>query len=258
MLTMVLLSAIFPTSTSINDANSTIAQNQQNATNTFLDWLGKEGTGESLLGAIFVAVIVAILTPILREFYKVREEYLIPYSRWCISFSGAIHEFRELCFYTIKPLYESWNQPCAFADSSDIITHIWHTHEQVEEGLRWLSMFKKQNGDTVGDILDNVMDEVDTLWHKLEVYDSNLLGKRRNGAEFGLILKRMSVFERTSLVYFIVQEIGPELAEKKTNIQENAQLSPDCVVDPNPRDDGNLTETKFEAINDALNKRIPG
>jgi hypothetical protein len=194
-----------------------------------------------IIGSVLAAIATAIFTPIIREKFKIREEYLLPYRRWCISFSGMLHEFEELCKYV----------RCGEdVTDVDVIVHTWAMHQELETGFRWLNVLRNEgnraknvndeDGDPkeVGDILDELMDAVDELWHRLQTDHKELLDKQTTTDDIYAIIQYMDMITpgKTSII-----------AEKiKTAIR---------IGDANGKSP--FDKENFIAISTTLKKKIP-
>lgn len=148
----------------------------------------------TIIGYVFYGVIGSILaiifTPILREWFQKRQAYLKPYTEWCVIFAGILHEFGEICerfrndgpkTHIIRTEY----------NPTDILTHLWQMHQEIETGYKWLIMVKKDNHNA-GESLDRIMDGVDRLWHELEYNQHGyLLRKATTHEDFKKIIASM-------------------------------------------------------------------
>jgi hypothetical protein len=178
------------------------------------------------------AVGTAILTPLVRERYKVREQYIIPYRTWCISFSGMLHEFYELCKAIQKP------EPKEEVTDTDTIVHLWAMHGEVEKGFRWIYVVKQDNW-KVGKKLDNLMDGVDVLWHRLQDTHRELLGKQATNDELYAILELMSIIQREK-----IETIAKEIRTEIQNVEK-------------PQEEQPFNKENIEEILDMLKEKIP-
>jgi hypothetical protein len=173
-----------------------------------------------------------MLTPIVRERYKIREQYLVPYRRWCISFSGMLHEFQELC-EVIQD--NDVDEPVT---DTDMIVHVWAMHSEVEKGFKWLNVVKLENLD-VGKKLDSLMDGVDVLWHELQDKHNDLLAKQATSDDLYIILNKMSLIQPA----------------KKREIADEIMIA--IVEHGEHKDDQNFNKEHFMVIAKLLRKKIP-
>lgn len=166
------------------------------------------------------AIATAILTPLARERYKIREQYLVPYRTWCISFSGMLHEFYELCkFIDDKEV-----------TNIDVIVHVWSMHAEVEKGFRWLNVVKKDDP-TVGKALDELMDAVDELWHKLQDKHSELLARQATNDDLYIILEKMSIVQ-PDMIEKIAEEMKTAIrGEWKRHGHAFDRQNLECILD---------------------------
>jgi hypothetical protein len=158
-----------------------------------------------IAGTIGAAIATAILTPLINERYKIREEYLVPYRKWCISFSGILHEFSELCCAV---------QSRKKVTDTDLIVHTWGMHQALEEGYRWLNVVKRDDA-TIGNLLDDMMDEVDEMWHELQDENPELKAKQSTPDDIYLILNDLTI-NNPHMLNWIANDIKDKLDHKTT------------------------------------------
>lgn len=220
-------------------------------------------TIESLLKnpTVIAAIITGISTviagwggkEIVVNHIRMRNVYFIPYTEWCIKFSGTLHEFRELWEDMDRNNYSSKDMDHT---TSDIITHIWEIHKEVESGYRWLSMVKKIDTD-IGDRLDYIMDIIDRLWHKLETEHHDVILRVDGAKDIKEIIYHLGRNEkdsdnnnRTELVTLTT------IAQKICNFLKNENTK-------FPKDDYKLLrgrilqEDNFEDVKRILNENVP-
>jgi hypothetical protein len=82
-------------------------------------------------GAVSGSLITHFIGPWMKEKYKLREIYLVPYKEWCGDMYGEVLEFEHLCKHkhTLSDDY--------------IVFHFWEIHNTVRHGHKWMGKIKK-------------------------------------------------------------------------------------------------------------------
>lgn len=186
-----------------------------------------------IISAIITGIIGVALKEIIVDKIKKRNLYFIPYTQWAIRFSGAFHEFRELC----DNIKDKNNDNSA----TDVISHLWSIHGEVEEGYKWLSMVKKINTNA-GDALDYMMDFVDRLWHKIETENPEMLKDHSTQKDFKEILT----------------DLNKSKTKDGTKIDTIAELIKKVIKNEIDKENKSIfTAKKFDLVEKIIGEKIP-
>lgn len=214
-----------------------------------LSSIGKD-TSENISFALttgFIGTVISLLiSPIIKERFKVREGYFAPFTRWSIRFSGALNEFEEVCreireekvpreiIENMKCLEHGRDIPLiplSRRSNSDLVYHFWYFHREVEEGYNWIEMFRKNDRDGTAEWLDNILDEVDRIWHRVELDYIDILTSQNSSKEIRAAMQTLHRSDNLAkLADFIkcrialgVDEDGPFYCQKFATIKKSLE-----------------------------------
>lgn len=200
--------------TAMPQNNSTV--NQPDGLQIIESWISNNTN--TVLEGIAGTLITIILTPIMKEWFDMRKAYFKPYTKWCVSFSGILHEFEEICSKIKDEKIPNHAEIPEF-EPTDILSHLWQMHQETENGVKWIGMIKKDY-EKAGESLDEIFDGVDRIWHKLEnKYYNFLLEDSTTPKDFKKILKDMK--KRCQLVEEIAEDIEYEIKKSDKFRQDN-------------------------------------
>lgn len=121
------------------------------------------GFVSSFIGAIVGGIITVLIGPWVAEKFKLREQYFVPFQKWCTEFYGDLYEF----YYR----YIKDNDKRDFSESrfSDILIILDYRslHDSLISSPQWLGKIQKEN-ENAGQYLTELLETVDKFWHRLE------------------------------------------------------------------------------------------
>jgi hypothetical protein len=153
------------------------------------------------LGAVVVgAILTNYLGPHIKEKFRLREVYFVPYKKWCTGLYGEVQEYQTI----LKMLKEeNLNEKTITGNThfnkkiSDdyLITHFWEIHKAIASGHTWLGKIhtdtykqktgildkdkkiidKDKNETNLYQYFDEFISYIDYSWHDFENTYSELI-----------------------------------------------------------------------------------
>lgn len=165
----------------------------------------------TFLGAILGGVLTVLIGPWVAKRFKLREEYFVPFQKWCTEFYGDLEEFNDRY---IK------NEPTnRYSEFSDILVILDYRslHDTLIHSSQWSGKIKIEKK-KASKALTKLLEIVDTFWHYLENTYPLELPSVEGVKEFNKSLKSLSYERRKE----IADKIRRHLCEKRTKYMELA------------------------------------
>lgn len=109
-----------------------------------------------IVGAIIGSISTVYFGPVFTEKFKLREEYVVPFRRWCIEFYGELREFEK---YVEKDL--------SIYSDHVLILDLEGLHAALIKAYRWIGMIEKED-EAIGEKIIKLMNTVENFWHYLD------------------------------------------------------------------------------------------
>jgi hypothetical protein len=93
--------------------------------------------------AVISSVVTTFVAPWMKERYKIREDYIVPYRKWCGDMSGEILEYKFILEELKKERDGEKKDIKQFLSDNYIILHFWEIHDTVRAGHKWIGKVKK-------------------------------------------------------------------------------------------------------------------
>jgi hypothetical protein len=118
----------------------------------------------AFLGAIFGGIVTVLIGPWVAEKFKIRENYIVPFLKWCTEFYGDLYEF-QFRYVRKKEDLENLNLD-KFSDIQVILDYR-SLHNSLIDSYRWIGKIENEERD-VSQSLTRLQETVDQFWHRLE------------------------------------------------------------------------------------------
>lgn len=215
--------------------------------------------------AIVLAIITLFLTPLINERFKLREQYIVPYKKWCTSLYGGLHEYKTLlCNFIDEKEIPNCNKNHKTRLSNDyIVLHFWELHDHISTGHMWLGKIHKDLG-FKSDIDDNFklfIDHIDKCWHNLEEKYKEIIGLY-NQKDFTDVLRNATTtyYGNSKLLQQMVDTIREDLINTENPLLKDVDKKEyhECTFNKDLFDHGyKFNEELFEDMLKFLQKQIP-
>jgi hypothetical protein len=152
----------------------------------------------SFFGAIIGGILTVLLGPWVAEKFKLREEYFVPFSKWCTEFYGDLWEFASRYVGQADKNYFS---PSDFSDIQVILDYR-SLHNALINTSTWIGKIRKEDKIAYEE-LKRLLETVDRFWHYLENKYPKQLPSVEGVKEFNSSLKKLSGKQRHEIAYEI-------------------------------------------------------
>lgn len=184
----------------------------------------------TIIAAVIAGATTALLGPWVKEKFVVREQYVVPFKKWCGELYGELTEFKSR--YAME---KDGNFVFSQTEISDvlIILDFRSLHEALIDAPKWIGKIEKDEGkeSVACKNLRDLIDMVEKGWHALENEHGNELPSAESTKKFNEGIKGLENDKRNA----IATQIRTHLKEKRTY----------------------YTGDKFERISDYLHKQVP-
>jgi hypothetical protein len=156
------------------------------------------------VGAIIGGMITLLLGPWMAEKFKLREQYFVPFKKWCARFYGDLEEFNHR-YIKNSPDYTEFSDILVILDYRSL-------HEGLIDSSQWFGSVKRENL-SVFYKLEELLETVEKFWHHLENTYPLDLQSVETTKEFNKSIKSLPNERRNE----IAQSIRKHLGEGKYN-----------------------------------------
>ena len=113
----------------------------------------------SFIGAIVGGIITVLLGPWVAEKFRLREQYFVPFQKWCTEFYGDLYEFYQR--------YTKDKTKRDYSDISDILVILDYRslHDSLISSPQWFGKIQKEDIEASQNLTD-LLETVDELWHQ--------------------------------------------------------------------------------------------
>ena len=214
---------------------------------------------------IGLAIITLFLTPMINEKFKLREQYIVPYRKWCTTLYGGLQEYKTLLCHWIDDRENCNKKHITPLSDEYIIIHFWELHDHISTGHMWLGKIHKEiclknniddgysyinSKEDIDKAFKLFIDHTDKCWHRLEDTYKEFIG-RSDQKDFTEALRNATTYyNNKNLLSKMVQTIRNDLVN-----YENPLIKDD---ENNKQDNQyNFKEELFQDMLKFLEKQIP-
>jgi hypothetical protein len=87
-------------------------------------------------GAVFGGFITVLLGPWVSQKFKIKEDYIVPYLKWCTEFYGDLYEFKSR--YVIEsPIFREFSEVLVILDYRSL-------HNSLIDSYKWIGKISKE------------------------------------------------------------------------------------------------------------------
>jgi hypothetical protein len=186
------------------------------------------------LGAIIGGVITVLIGPWVSQQFKLRENYIVPFLKWCTEFYGDLYEFRRR--YVGEDLRRG--------EYSDILIILDYRslHDTLIDSYKWIGKIKKEEKDKENgpsECIVRIVETVEKLWHQLENQYPDILPSVEGVKPFNKEIKTTLSGPKKDKIGEIAKRIMDDLLEEpKKYKKEDFDIILNYLIDKVPKSKG--------------------